>query len=1368
VWLKERCFEAVLLIALISGIVLELSTNLSAPSKRTADVLSPNLSLITSNVVAGNGVKSLSAPHPTSTHFYGKLPLSFEANQGQTDSQVQFLSRGKGYTLFLTKTEAVMQLPIGDFRLPIFDWKLRTVPTSDFVNPQPEIRNPQFRALRMKLVGSNPQPQIEGLGQLPGISNYFIGNDPKQWRTNIPNYSKVKYHNVYPGIDLAYYGNQGQVEYDLIVAPGVDPRVIKLAYEGVESMHLDDQGNLVLQVAGTTIRQHRPRIYQETARTRKEIPGRFVLVENHRVSFQIARYAIAEALVIDPVLSYATYLGGSEGDAGLAMAADSSGNTYLTGYTASANFPVTSGSFETTYPGGTCGGIPAGPCEHVFVSKLNATGTALIYSTYLGGTLPASNASGGDRSYGIALDAQGDAYITGATESLDFPTVNAIQPHNGGARDAFVTKLNATGSALLYSTYLGGSDYDGAAGIAVDQASNAYLVAVSSSTNFPSSNISHRVFGQGAGGYVLKLNATGSALTYSVVIADSNPAGVAVDNSGSVYLTGSAGPSFPTVNPFQTTPQTSGAFVAKLNFTGTELIYSSYLGGGDDFGIAIAVDTLGNAHVIGSTASPNFPTTPGAFQPSYEGFGEDTRSNFVTKVNSSGTALVYSTYLLSKQVVKGYEGAIAVDQDGNAYVVGSTSSADFPVLNPLQASFGGGVDPSDEVAGNPEAFDAFVVKFNPSGSMIFSTYLGGSRADRGSGIALDGSGDVHIAGSTASNDFPTSDPLQPSNGGTPSPSVGKTLADAFIVKISANEDVSLSRAGAAFNVEGGTNTVNITAPQGYAWTAVSHASWITVISGASGSGTGTVSFSVDPTSLNAGPRTGTLTIAGRVLTVTQDPNDIFVPAVVSASGVNNSFFTSELTLTNRGTQAATLEFMYTASSQFGGSGGTASDTLEAGHQRIVPDAIAYLRSLGIPIPSSGDRLGTLRIHILEVPACLVSATVRTTTAVAGGRSGLAYAGIPTSQALRGPARLCGLRQNSSDRSNVALQNAGTSSDGDALLQLTVFSGDLSNPIQQKLPLVRLAPGDSNQISGILVSNGLSLSNGYVQVERVGGVAPYYAYAVINDLANSDGSFISPQLEDEPVGNDPLTLPAVVESSSFVSELILTNWSSETKSIFFQYYAAAIETELPYAQFQMDLKPVEQSIIPNFVGLLRQHGVTGVQRVGPTYAGVLYVSPYVPLGPSEIVDAHGVCVGARTSSAGGGGRYGVFYSAVSKPRLSAAPVWLYGLQQNSESRSNVALVDTTGPESDPTNSYKIELFDGDTGTKVNTLTGIALESNQWSQINRILADYAPSVKQGYARVAPTGGSTPFIAYAVINDGGKPGERTGDGAFIASSP
>ena len=352
--------------------------------------------------------------------------------------------------------------------------------------------------------------------------------------------------------------------------------------------------------------------------------------------------------------------------------------------------------------------------------------------------------------------------------------------------------------------------------------------------------------------------------------------------------------------------------------------------------------------------------------------------------------------------------------------------------------------------------------------------------------------------------------------------------------------------------------------------------------------------------------------------------------------------------------------------------------------------------MGVPISSTGNQVGTLRIHVLGVPTSSVSATVRTTTAVAGGRAGLAYAGIPSSKALTGTVYLCGLRQNTSDRSNVALQNAGTLSEGDVVLQLTVFSGELNRPLTRTLPLIRLTPGDFKQISGILASNGLSLSNGYVRVERVSGVAPYYAYAVINDQANSDGSFIPPQPEIEPYSNDPLSLPVVVETPSFSTEVTVTNWSTVTKTIWFQYIAEAIDAPGNYAQYQMDLKPGVQWIIPNFVRFLREQGVQGLQTVGPTYAGILYIAPLVPLGHSSLTDPSGVYVGARTSTPGGGGRYGLSYRALPRLLLSTSSLWLNGLQQNNESRSNLALVNTTGTSENPFNTFKIELFDGDSG------------------------------------------------------------------------
>src|SRR2546429_6526646 len=379
---------------------------------------------------------------PERVTTYGKLPLSFEANHGQTDSQVQFLCRGSGYTLFLTKTEAVFQLQTGDrglpkaatqlpidyVRLPLLDRSLDGIRPSGFSNPQSAIRNPQFSVVRMKLIGANPNPQIEGLDRFPGISNYFIGNDPKKWRTNIPNYSRVQYRNVYPGISLVYYGNQRQLEYDLVVAPGADPSVIKLAYDGVDKLQADENGDLVLQVAGIETRQRKPRVFQEGKKGRQELAGNYVLKENRQVAFHLSGYDVAKTLVIDPVLSYSTYLGGSQGSQfegsqfGRSIAIDSVGNAYVFGRTDAADFPITPGALQSAYRQNICGEEVHGPCFDAFVTKLSPQGNSLVYSTYLGGNLD-------DLNGGIALDSQGNAYVAGSTNSHDYPTTQgALQP----------------------------------------------------------------------------------------------------------------------------------------------------------------------------------------------------------------------------------------------------------------------------------------------------------------------------------------------------------------------------------------------------------------------------------------------------------------------------------------------------------------------------------------------------------------------------------------------------------------------------------------------------------------------------------------------------------------------------------------------------------------------------------------------------------------------------------------------------------------------------------------------------------------------------------------------------------------------------
>ena len=502
-------------------------------------------------------------------------------------------------------------------------------------------------------MGANSNPQVVGLDELLGKSNYFIGNDPSNWHTNIPTYTKVQYQDIYPGIDLIYYGNQRQLEYDFVVAPGADPGAIKLAFAGLvgathaSPFRIDDNGDLILHTEEGEVRLLQPRIYQEINGTKQAIPGGYVLLETpdsgpqtldprlqtRHVGFHVAAYDTSKPLIIDPVLSYSTYLGGSGDDFGNGIAVDSSGNAYVTGETASTNFP-TANPLQAVFGGGICGTAPnTFPCPDAFMTKLNAAGSALVYSTYFGG-------SDDDEGFGIAVDASGNAYVTGTASSVNFPTVNPIQATFGGKNpqvnyiggDAFVTKLNPSGSALVYSTFLGGVGEDVGNAIAVDDSGHAYVMGYTASNNFPTtSGAFRRVFGGGL----------------------------------------------------------TDVFVAKLSSPGSSLEYSTYLGGSlDDFDgrfNSLAVDAAGNAYAAGVTNSTNFPTAS-AFQ-STKGADYD---GWICKLNASGSALVYSTYLGGN----GFDTvhSIAVDADGNLYATGHTTSANFPTANALRATPLGGDD----------------------------------------------------------------------------------------------------------------------------------------------------------------------------------------------------------------------------------------------------------------------------------------------------------------------------------------------------------------------------------------------------------------------------------------------------------------------------------------------------------------------------------------------------------------------------------------------------------------------------------------------------------------------------------------------------
>lgn len=665
----------------------------------------------------------VAADEPTllrANEAYGKLPLSFEMNQGQTDAQVKFLSRGAGYNLFLTSTEAVLSLQ-----------QSRGAGGSQVSRDKASVRATND-VLRMKLVGANPTPRIEGSDQLPGKSNYFIGNNPKNWRVNVSTFARVHYREVYPGVDVAYYGNQRKLETDFIVAPGTNPGVIALAFDGANKISVDKEGSLVLGLASGAsgaVRLQRPVIYQLADGVRQEVAGNYVLKSLGHVGFEVAAYDRTRPLVIDPVLVYSTYLGGNQADRDWAIAVDDSGNAYVTGTTASTDFP-----------GAT---PPQHGLDDVTVVKFNAAGSALIYSTYLGGS---NSEFGAD----IAIDDAGNAYVTGQTSSNDFPTVNAFRStlSFAGGTDAFVTRLNPTGSALVYSTYLSGQFGARGWGIAVNNQNFAFVTGTTSvgfpvtANAFESTNFNS--------GFMAKLctNCSGaSSLVYSTFLAHTGSAegrAIAADVASNVYVTGnlnSTTTNFATPGAYQTTfgGGSADAFVAKFNTNlsgAAGLVYATYLGGsGKDIGgtdgnggpgRAIAIDASGNAYITGSTSSANFPLANAS-----QGVIGGQNDAFLTKLNATGSALIYSTYLGGTG--DDFGRSVAVNVAGSAYVTGA-AGANFPTLSPLPT---------------PLASVGFVTKFTPSGAVVYSTLLSGVTASSGSfGIAVDGAGNAFVTGST--------------------------------------------------------------------------------------------------------------------------------------------------------------------------------------------------------------------------------------------------------------------------------------------------------------------------------------------------------------------------------------------------------------------------------------------------------------------------------------------------------------------------------------------------------------------------------------------------------------------------------------------
>ena len=703
---------------------------------------------------------------------YGKLPLSFEANQGQSAAAVKFMARGNGYSLFLTDSAAVLSMSKGSLA--------HARPTSEkpdaghSSNPgfqTPGVGHPDLigtDVMRMELVGSTKSAPISGTDRLEGIANYFIGNDPGNWHANVPTYGRVKYSGVYPGIDLIYYGNQRQLEYDFVVAPSADAKLARLRFSGIERLRLSAHGDLIVIAANGKVTFQKPVVYQVVDGERVGVDGRFALMAKNEVGFALGKYDRRRELVIDPVLSYSTYLGGAGSDVANAIAVDKSGDAYVTGYTMSTAFPTVTPYEKSNNDA---------PNGVAFVSKLNAAGTALIYSTYLGGSggcsgVPVNSLNSGDVGNSIAVDASGDAYVAGQTCSASFPTLKPFQAANGkpSLGNGFVTKLNPAGDALVYSTYLGGSN--GRAGdyvqaIAVDASGDAYVAGQAFSTNFPTTAGAYApktMVPNNNTGFVTKLNATGSALTYSTYLGNNVSTGlyaIAVDGSGEAYVAGYTIPGgYPvTKNAYQAAypgnNTTVGVFT-KLNSAGSALVYSTYLGGSGTGSTAgdlingIAVDASGNAYLAGFTYSTNFPVL-NAYQ-KVDKAPAGGYSGFVSKINATSGALVYSTYLGGSG--NGRITALALDSKDDVFVTGFSFAADFPTTSGAFQTKNGAI--------TNKATNAFLTELSPAGSgLTYSTYLGGSgttsgNGDSSNGIGLDSLGNPYIAGYAYSANFPTS------------------------------------------------------------------------------------------------------------------------------------------------------------------------------------------------------------------------------------------------------------------------------------------------------------------------------------------------------------------------------------------------------------------------------------------------------------------------------------------------------------------------------------------------------------------------------------------------------------------------------------
>jgi hypothetical protein len=837
---------------------------------------------------------------------YNQAPLTFEENRGQTAPQVGFISRSQGYTAFLKSDGMVLALRSKDVIKS-------TVRESILQSPRKHIPTKTFE---FRLVGAAANATASGEDPQPGRVNYFIGSDPNKWRTNLRTYRRIRYKNVYPGIDLVYYGNPRQLEYDFAVAPKADPGAIQFEIRGAQRVELSADGNLIVKMGDGELHFQSPTVYQTSNGARVPLRGKYVMMGATRVGFRVHGVDASKPLVIDPVLIYSTYLGGSGDDLPTGIAVDGTGAVYISGYTDSLDFPQA-----------TIGSLPPGT-DHVFVTKFDATGTNLVYSDYIGGNSQ-------DYGYALALNSANEVYVTGSTASSDFPTVNAYQGTYPGSFNAFLTRISSDGSSLLYSTYLGGNGSDIPSKLAVDSLSQATIIGSTSSTNFPVANAYQSTASPNQGGlygtygFITKFGTDGSSLAYSTYFAGSanvplqcgtstcwtSPStsltGLALGSDGHAYVVGTTNTyDFPVTQGAYSTSNTtqnnsSVGFVSNLDPTGA-LQYSTYFY--ESFGFTdltgIAADSTGSAYVTGLAFSDGtFPITSTSICDP-EVSQTACSYAFVAKFDPTVSTLTYSTFL----GVNNYAAPVGIvlDQSNDAYVLATTSSDSFATVNGLQSYAGGN--------------DVLLVEIDPeAGSQLFATYLGGSSDEIAAGMALDGNGNLYITGTTDSNDFPTKQAFQNAPGGN---------TDGFVMKIggSSGPVVSLAPTSLSFAAQtvGSTSAPQQVSLQNLGNTTLSVSSIFAAgdfsqnnTCGTSVPASGTCTLSVTFTPTTASLRTGSITInddasgaphvislsgTGVAASVALSPTSL----VFAATNVGSSSAAQSVTLSNPGSSSVRI------------------------------------------------------------------------------------------------------------------------------------------------------------------------------------------------------------------------------------------------------------------------------------------------------------------------------------------------------------------------------------------------------------------------------------------------------------------------------